>query len=107
MTAAFQLFTGKDGQFCFHLRAANNEIILKSEGYRTRENRLAGIQSVRNNASDRLRYTTRTAANGQYYFNLLAENEQIIGTSELYTTAMACENGIDAVMNAAPHARIT
>mgnify|MGYP002862168451 CR=1 FL=1 len=32
-----------------------------------------------------------------FHFNLKAANGEIIGTSEVYTTQKACENGIDSV----------
>ena len=34
---------------------------------------------------------------GNYRFNLLADNHQVILTSESYTTKAACENGIASV----------
>ncbi len=39
--------------------------------------------------------TTRT--NGEYQFNLKADNGQIILSSEGYTTKTACHNGIESV----------
>jgi uncharacterized protein YegP (UPF0339 family) len=36
-------------------------------------------------------------ANGEHQFNLVADNREIILTSEGYTTRAACENGIDSV----------
>lgn len=35
--------------------------------------------------------------NGEFQFNLKADNGQVILTSEGYTTRAACENGIDSV----------
>ena len=40
----------KDGQWYFHLKAENNEIIAQSEGYTTKDNCLNGINSVKRNA---------------------------------------------------------
>jgi uncharacterized protein YegP (UPF0339 family) len=42
----------------------------------------------------------------QYYFNLKAPNNEIIATSEMYTTKQNCENGINAVKKYAPNAPI-
>ncbi len=39
-------------------------------------------------------------------FNLKATNGQVIGTSERYQTAGACENGIQSVMKNAPGAKV-
>ena len=40
----------KDGQWYFHLKAENNEIIAQSEGYATKGNCLISIDSVKRNA---------------------------------------------------------
>jgi len=41
-----------DGQWYFHLKAENNEIIAQSEGYETKDGCLNGINSVKRNAPD-------------------------------------------------------
>lgn len=41
-----------------------------------------------------------------YYFNLKAPNGEIIATSEMYNSKQACKNGIEAVKNYAPQAKI-
>ena len=43
----FTLFKASNGQFYFNLRAANNQIILQSEGYATKRGALKGIASVK------------------------------------------------------------
>jgi uncharacterized protein YegP (UPF0339 family) len=43
------------------------------------------------------KFSTKTGKDGQYYFNLLATNGQVILTSEGYTTAAAMNNGIESV----------
>ena len=86
------------------MRAGNNEIILTSEQYETKSGALNGIASVRKNAPDENRYVRKTATNGSPYFVLTAANGEIIGTSELYSTATARDNGISAVMKTAPDA---
>jgi uncharacterized protein YegP (UPF0339 family) len=40
----------KDGQWYFHLRADNDEIIVQSEGYETKDGCLNGVNSVKHNA---------------------------------------------------------
>lgn len=47
----FELYTDKRGHYRFRLRAANGKIIAASEGYTTKAGCLAGIESVRINAS--------------------------------------------------------
>jgi uncharacterized protein len=84
--ARFEVFAGADGKQYFHMRAANGEIVLASEGYTTKTKALAGITSVRTNGADAENFEVLAASNGQYYINLVATNGQIIATGELYVT---------------------
>ncbi len=43
------------------------------------------------------KFVTKTGKDGQFYFNLLATNGQVILSSEGYTTSAARQNGIDSV----------
>jgi uncharacterized protein YegP (UPF0339 family) len=43
------------------------------------------------------KFVITTRSNGEFQFNLKADNSQIILTSEGYTTKAACENGIESV----------
>jgi uncharacterized protein len=43
------------------------------------------------------KFVIKTGSNGQYYFNLKADNGQTILTSEGYTTKASCQTGIDSV----------
>ena len=43
------------------------------------------------------KFVVSTRKNGEYQFNLLATNGQVILTSEGYTTKAACLNGIESV----------
>lgn len=94
----------KDYQF--NLKAVNGQVILTSQGYATKAGCKNGIESVKTNAPFDSRYDRRMASNSQFYFNLKAANGEIIGTSEMYTTLSARENGIESVKNNAPAAEI-
>jgi len=102
----FVLYVDWTKEFRFRLHAVNGEPILHSEGYKTKESCLGGIASVKKNAPLDERYKRKLAVNGQYIFSLHAENGEIIGASELYTTAAARDNGISAVKRDAPIAGI-
>ena len=104
MASAFVLTKNTAGQFHFKLRGDNNENILTSELYEAKSGALNGIAAVRKNAPDENRYVRKTATDGSPYFVLTATNGEIIGTSEMYSTAAARDNGINAVMNTAPNA---
>jgi uncharacterized protein YegP (UPF0339 family) len=67
---------------------------------------LNGIESVRKNAPDDARYERKTAAGGQFMFNLKAANHQVIGTSETYKSEASREGGIASVKANAPDAKV-
>lgn len=106
MSGKFTVFTGKNGETYFNLKAGNGEIILKSEGYKDRSGALNGIESVRKNAADATRYEKKTSTNGKFHFSLKAANHQIIGTSEMYESENSRNAGIASVMANAADAKL-
>ncbi|AYN04814.1 YegP family protein [Flavobacterium sp. 140616W15] len=95
-----------NGEFQFNLKANNGQTILASEGYSAKAGCLNGIESVRTNSQDDSKFDRKTSTNGKPYFNLKATNGQIIGTSEMYESVSARDNGIESVKNNAPAATI-
>lgn len=104
MAGKFVLKKSTNGQFFFHLQAANGETILRSEQYSNKAGAENGINSVKTNAPLDERYERKTAKNGQPMFNLKAANHEIIGTSETYSSDEAREHGITSVKTNAPTA---
>jgi len=102
----FVISKRKNGEFQFNLKAGNGQVILVSEGYTVKANCLNGIESVRKNCLDDSKYDRKTSSNGKHYFNLKASNGQIIGTSEMYESIAAMENGIASVKSNAPDASV-
>ncbi|MCL6274672.1 YegP family protein [Muricauda sp. 2012CJ35-5] len=100
----FEIKTDKSGQFRFNLKAGNGQVILSSEAYTTKSACENGIESVKTNSQDDNRYDRKTAKDGSPYFNLKASNGQVIGASEMYSSASAMENGIASVKSNAPGA---
>ena len=90
----------------FDLKAGNGQVILTSEVYTTKAACQNGIESVKKNAPDDARYERKDSTNGKPTFNLKATNGQVIGTSELYESVAARENGIESVKKNAPHAEV-
>lgn len=52
------------------------------------------------------RFEIRRSADDQFYFVLIAPNNEIIATSEMYKNKDGCKNGIDAVKKYAPTAPV-
>lgn len=105
MPASFDVKTTANKQFMFNLRAGNNEVILTSETYTTKDSALVGIESVRTNSQIDERYEKKESGS-QYYFTLRAGNNKTIGRSEMYTSSAACDKGIASVKNNAPKAPV-
>jgi len=97
MAGWFELNKSEKGQFTFVLKAANSEVILRSEQYESKPAALNGIASVQKNSPDDARYERKDASDGRPFFNLKAANHQVIGTSQLYASAASRDNGIASV----------
>ncbi|MEC3906671.1 YegP family protein [Tamlana sp. 2201CG12-4] len=104
--AKFEIYKDKREEFRFRLKAGNGQTILASEGYAAKSGCNNGIESVRKNSGDDSRYERLESKGGSPYFNLKAGNNQVIGTSEMYSSTSAMENGIASVKTNAPKATI-
>lgn len=107
MAGTFEISTRKNGEFQFVLKAGNGQVILASEGYSAKAGAQNGIESVRKNATSEANFERLTAKDGSPYFTLKAGNGQVIGHSEMYSSAAARDNGIRSVMDNAPGAAMS
>jgi uncharacterized protein YegP (UPF0339 family) len=107
MSAKFEITRSDNGQYHFHLKAGNGEIILTSEMYAAKSGAETGIHSVKANAAHDDRYERKTARNGGPFFVLTAANREVIGTSQMYSSPSAMEKGIESVKHSAPVAEIS
>jgi uncharacterized protein YegP (UPF0339 family) len=103
---SFLITKRANGEFQFVLKAGNGQVILASEGYTTKAACDNGIESVKKNSQDDARFDRLESKNGKPYFNLKATNGQIIGSSEMYESVAARENGIESVMKNASGADV-
>jgi hypothetical protein len=81
----------------FNLKATNGQTILTSQMYSSESACFNGIESVRNNCTDDIRYERKQSINNKPYFVLKAANGQVIGNSEMYESGAGMENGISSV----------
>jgi uncharacterized protein YegP (UPF0339 family) len=95
-----------NGSFLFNLKARNGETILASEAYNSKAACKNGMESVRKNASNDANYDRKESSIGEPYFNLKAANHQVIGTSEIYSSAASRDKGIESVKNNASDATV-
>lgn len=102
----FEITKTKAGKFHFHLKAKNHQIILTSQSYKDLASAKKGARSVAKSAAKNTNFNIATARNGKLYFNLLAANKQIVGTSQMYTAKRSAQKGIASVQANAPGATI-
>ena len=106
MAGKFEIYKDNAGEFRFRLKAGNGETILTGQGYKAKDGVLCGIESIQKNAGDPARFELKEAKNGEPYFVLKAANHQVIGQSQMYNSAAACENGMKSVAGNAADATI-
>lgn len=103
----FEIFQSENNsKYYFRLKAKNGQVVLTSQAYANKPGCASGIESVRTNAPLDERYERKEAANGKHFFNLLAANKQIIGSSQMYASKEGCEKGVASVKNNAPNAEV-
>ena len=97
--ASFVLYKSNAAQpYHWVLKAPNGEVVLTSENYATESGARNGIRSVQRNCTSSANYRKKVARDFSPYFTLNApENGQVIGTSEMYSSNAARDNGIESV----------
>jgi uncharacterized protein YegP (UPF0339 family) len=95
--------SGAAQPYHFVLRAGNNEVILTSENYASKQGAQNGIASCQVNSPHDNRYERKKSTAAQpYSFVLKAGNGEPIGRSENYASESGRENGIASVKTNGP-----
>ena len=85
---------GATNQFRFNIFASNGQVVLSSESYTTEAAAWNGAFAVQDAAVTAANFKVLTAADGRFYFTLTAENGQVVGISQMYTTQASAQAGI-------------
>lgn len=83
--------------FRFEVHAHNGETVLSSESYTTKAAAWNGAFAVQAAAANPAAFTVKVATDGSFYFTLTADNGQVVGMSQMYTTRASAEGGIASV----------
>jgi len=102
MAAWYELTKSENGQYSFVLKAANGEVVLRSQQYESKASAENGVASVQRNCLADAQYERKDASDGRFYFNLKALNQQVIGTSQMYQSTANREAGIRSVVANGP-----
>lgn len=94
-----------NGQYRWVLMSVNGEKLITSEAYVSKQSCLAGIASSKLSLADS-NFRRLNSIRNEPYFNQVANNNQILGTSEMYSSTFSRELGIESVKRNAPIATI-
>ncbi|MFH6998858.1 YegP family protein [Flavobacterium sp. FlaQc-57] len=95
-----------NGEFQFDFIDKKNKIILSSGGYTRKLMCIKGIESVRRNSQDNVKFFRKTTLTNETYFNLKAFNGKIIGVSKIFKDRFSRDKGIECLKDKAPNAII-
>jgi hypothetical protein len=94
--ARVEVFATASG-FHFNLHAKNGEIVLSSETYTTAAAAWNGAFAIQDAAAREGSFAIKSSTDNRYYFTLTAQNGQVVGVSQMYTSRSAAQAGIESV----------
>ena len=94
----YQIYKDKSGKFRFRLLAANSQVILTGQGYKTKAACKNGITSVKRNGTNKEKFVVSKAKNGKVFFNVIAGNKEVIASSQRYASRDTLRNGRNSVI---------
>ena len=99
--ARFEVFEGADSRFYFRLYSGNGAQVLRSQGYSDEANALNGAFLVAEYGVSPAAYKVTQTSTG-WYFNLVAPNNRVIATSEIYSSKYNAERARDSIIALLP-----
>lgn len=97
------VLVGETGKFRFNVIATNGQIVLSSEQYESEAAAFNGAMAVQAVSQDAGAYTVKANASGSgFFFTVSANNGQIIGVSQQYTTKASAESAVASLKKLMP-----
>jgi uncharacterized protein YegP (UPF0339 family) len=96
----------EDGHYYVTLKAKGGQIMLNSINHLSKSSCKNGIEIIRANASDNLKYEYKKTYDGKFYFRLKSVHGEVLGNSKFYETAEHRNVGIETVRRIAQLARV-
>ena len=94
----YQIYKDRSGKFRFRLLAGNTQVILTSQGYKTKAACKNGITSVKRNGTNKEKFVVNKAKSGKVFFNIVSGNKEVIASSQMYASRDTLRKGRDSVM---------
>jgi len=95
-----------DGHYSVTLKVKGGHIILNGIRHISKSSCKDGIEIIRANASDNLKYDYKKTFDGKFYFRLKSVHGDVLGNSKIYETAEHRNVGIETVRRIAPLASV-
>ncbi|PVZ81156.1 hypothetical protein C9426_31935 [Serratia sp. S1B] len=102
----YELKKSSNGQYHFVLKTSNGEIILSSERYASKASAENGIVSVQTNSPLKTQFEIKISNDNKPYFVLKAKNQQVIGTSPLYSSQRAAQDALESAVMHGPSSEV-
>ena len=100
--ARVEILVGESGKYRFNVHAKNGQVVLSSEQYTSEAGAVNGAVAVQIAGQHAKNYNLlQNTANG-WYFTLTADNGQIIGVSQQYTTKASAQSAITSLKSFLP-----
>jgi hypothetical protein len=100
--ARAEVLVGDSGKFRFNIHAQNGEIVLSSESYTTEAAAFNGAFAVQSVSQDAAAYAVKQNSAGGFFFTVTAQNGEIVGISQQYSTKQAAESGVASIKKLMP-----
>ena len=97
--ARTEVLVGETGKFRFNVYAKNGQIILSSEQYTTEAAAFNGAFAVQAEGQNAAAYTLKQNTSGGYFFNVKAQNGEIVGTSQQYTSKQSATDAMASLQS--------
>lgn len=102
----FVIVRKTNGKFQFSLRGTDGRAILISKEYGNKTICELYIQNVKKFAVVESNFNLRNISQVDFYFTLETEEGEVLGSSSIYKSRLACQHDIFAVRKLAPDAEI-
>jgi uncharacterized protein YegP (UPF0339 family) len=96
----------EDGHYSVSLKAKGGLVMLNSLKHLSKTSCKEGIEIIRANAPDNLKYEYKKTFDGKFYFRLRSVHGEVLGNSKIYETAEHRNVGIETVRRIAPLASV-
>ena len=95
-----------DGHYSVTLKVKGGHIMLNGIKHLSKSFCKEGIEIIRANATDNLKYEYKKTFDGKFYFRLKTVHGEVLGNSKIYETAEHRNVGIETVRRIAPFASV-